>query len=304
MHTLISTWEFSFRGAGKGLALLKDGGCAGDAVTTVITDVEDDPDYKSVGYGALPGRDGRLTTDAAYMDGNVLRFGAIMSAEHIKNPILAAQKLCGRELNYQLAGKGAEDFAVAQGLEMRDMRTPQAMERWKKALGVEAEKANDDSHDTVCVLALDDEGRMIAGTSTSGLFMKEPGRVGDTPIVGSGFYCDARYGAAAATGTGEEIMRGCLSYEIVSQMKNGADATTACRRAVDGLCERLTQLGHPIGDISVIALKADGTYGAGTTRECFPFVAGHETATLYATEKSTGKIWETSSSEIQRSKQK
>ena len=135
-------------------------------------------------------------------------------------------------------------------------------------------------HDTVCVLALDECGSMVAGTSTSGLFMKQPGRVGDSPIIGSGFYCDARYGAAAATGLGEDIMRGCLSYEIVSLMRSGLSAQKACEQAVKTLSERKIQLGEDAGSISVIALSPNGETGAATTLPVFPFVCGKDGETV------------------------
>ena len=124
---------------------------------------------------------------------------------------------------------------------------------------------------------------MVAGTSTSGLFLKKPGRVGDSPIIGSGFYCDARCGAAAATGLGEDIMRGCLSYEIVSRMRDGADPKSACEGALQALSRRKAELGEDAGSISVIALSPEGTFGAATTLPVFPFAAGAgEGVRLYA----------------------
>ena len=124
------------------------------------------------------------------------------------------------------------------------------------------------------MLALDIAGRMVAGTSTSGLFLQEPGRVGDSPSVGSGFYCDARYGAAAATGLGEDVMRGCLSYEIVSLMRRGAGAQEACEEALRGLVDRKHVLGEEPGSISLIALSSQGDFGASTTLDVFPFATG------------------------------
>ena len=267
----------SFAGVGNAWALLKDGAPAGDGVVRAITPVEDEPAFCSVGYGGLPDREGRVMTDAAFMDGSTLRMGAVMSAEGIKNPILAARLLCGRETNCLLAGRGAERFALEKGLEMRDMLTESSRARWLDALAEGRKKLTAYAgHDTVCVLALDREGHMAAGTSTSGLFMKDPGRVGDSPVIGSGFYCDDRYGAAAATGLGEDIMRGCLSYEIVSLMKRGASPRDACREAVEGLSRRKKELGEDGGSFSVIALAPDGSFGAATTLDLFPFAAGND----------------------------
>lgn len=277
MYAIIGTWSMCFDGLDEARALLMRGQSAGDAVERAITRVEDDPAYVSVGYGGLPARDGRVLLDAGYMDGSALRYGGVMAAENIQNPIRAARLLCGRETNCLLCGRGAEQFAISAGLPMRDMRTRESAARWREALQALRDEAPLNAyrgHDTVCVLALDGEGRMVAGTSTSGLFLKEPGRVGDSPIVGSGFYCDARCGAAAATGLGEDIMRGCLSYEIVSLMRRGASAQAACEEALRGLTERKRALGEDAGSISLIALSADGAFGAATTLDVFPFVTG------------------------------
>ena len=275
MYSIIGTWKMSMAGVRQAAWLLADGGFAGDAVETAIVDVEDNPEFSSVGYGGLPDRDGHVMTDCAYMDGNSLRMGAAMSVEHVANPIRLARKICGRETNCLLAGRGAEEAAVALGLPLRDMRTKKCLEAWraetaKKEIRLDAYRG----HDTVCVLALDQQGRMVAGTSTSGLFMKDPGRVGDSPVIGSGFYCDARFGAAAATGLGEDIMRGCLSYEIVSLMRRGASPLDACREALTFLSARKIELGEDAGSISVIAMNAQGETGAATTLEVFPYAAG------------------------------
>ncbi len=299
MHAVIGTWKMSFAGVSQANEQLKNGGSAGDAVQQAIMCVEDEPSYTSVGYGGLPDHDGHVMTDAAYMNGNTLRFGAVMSAENIRNPIRAARALCGRETNCLLAGRGAEQFAVENGLPMRDMRTDESLKQWRKALRQENRKIDAyNEHDTVCVLALDEDGSLIAGTSTSGLFLKQPGRVGDSPIIGSGFYADMRYGAAAATGLGEDIMRGCLSYEIVSLMRAGMSPQKACETAVKELSERKIQLGEDAGSISVIALSPIGAFGAATTLPVFPFVAGNENGvSIYAARPAENGMEITVSSE-------
>ncbi len=299
MHAVIGTWKMSFAGISQANEQLKNGGSAGDAVQQAIMCVEDEPSYTSVGYGGLPDHDGHVMTDAAYMNGNTLRFGAVMSAENIRNPIRAARALCGRETNCLLAGRGAEQFAVENGLPMRDMRTDESLKQWRKALRQENRKIDAyNEHDTVCVLALDEDGSLIAGTSTSGLFLKQPGRVGDSPIIGSGFYADMRYGAAAATGLGEDIMRGCLSYEIVSLMRAGMSPQKACETAVKELSERKIQLGEDAGSISVIALSPTGAFGAATTLPVFPFVAGNENGvSIYAARPAENGMEITVSSE-------
>ena len=81
------------------------------------------------------------------------------------------------------------------------------------------------------MIALDSEKKMVAGTSTSGLFMKKRGRVGDSPLSGSGFYVDSEVGGASATGLGEDLMKGCISYEIVRLMKEGYHPQEAADKA-------------------------------------------------------------------------
>ncbi len=265
----------SLRGVREAEEILRGGAPAGDAAERAVIRVEDDPAYTSVGYGGLPDRDGHVMTDAAWMDGRSLRLGAGMSVEDVANPILLARRLCGRETNCVLAGRGAEQAAVAMGLPMRDMRTEASMARWRKERAEMPDRLTAyTGHDTVCVLALDEGGGMVAGTSTSGLFLKDPGRVGDSPIIGSGFYCDALTGAAAATGLGEDIMRGCLSYEAVSLMRRGASPEEACAEALGMLVRRKLALGEDAGSVSLIALDREGAFGAATTLEVFPFAVG------------------------------
>lgn len=292
MYAIIGTWKMCAAGLYEACGMLRDGASAGDAAVHAIMRVEDDPAYTSVGFGGLPDQTGRVILDAAYMDGNTLRMGGVMSVENVKNPILLARALCGRETNCLLAGRGAEQAAIEQGLDMCDMRTGNSLRRWREAVQKENEPLTAyRGHDTVCVLALDDSGRMVAATSTSGLFMKAPGRVGDSPIIGSGFYCDARFGAAAATGLGEDIMRGCLSYETVSLMKRGRTPKEACEEALRGLSRRKLELGEDEGSISLIALSPEGAFGAATTLPVFPFAAGDASgAALYAVDHSDSPV--------------
>lgn len=285
MVAMIGTWKMCYAGLREAYEGLQRGGTVRDAVELAVTRVEDNPAYGSVGYGGLPARDGHVTLDAAYMDGQTLRYGGVLCVENVRNPIRAAIRLSERKINCLLAGRGAEAFAVEQGLPLRDMRTEASQTRWRKALRADpATREAYRGHDTVCVLALDASGGMAAGVSTSGLFMKEPGRIGDSPVIGSGFYCDARYGAAAATGLGEDVMRGCLSYEVVARMREGATPQQACDAALQPLRARLRELGEPDGGISLIALNPAGQHGAATTIELFPFAAagGDEAPALYA----------------------
>ena len=285
MFAIIGTWRMSFPYVCRGRDLLAKGSSASDAVVAAVMGVEDDPTVNSVGCGGLPDATGKITLDSGYMNGDTLRYGGVINVENVKNPILASRLLSSRTRDCLLCGKGAELFARENGLEFADLHTDTEQKMFKEAeASGQVFTADDFNHDTVCVIAVDEGGHMIVGTSTSGLFMKKPGRVGDTPIIGSGFYCDSRYGGAAATGEGEEIMRGCLSYEAVSLMRRGASPEDACREAVEQLQKRRAQLGDDPAKMSLIALAPDGRFGAATTKEVFPFGYGNGDGTrLYKT---------------------
>ena len=275
MASIIGTWRMSYDSVAEAYRRLCGGESAMNAVEYAVAEVEKNPAFTSVGYGGLPARDGQVYLDAGWMDGNTLRCGAVLSVRHISSPVKAARLLCGRAKNWMLCGEGAEAFAIAAGIPVMDMRTDNSVHRWRERLADEISAAGAyDGHDTVCVIAKDDEGHLIVGTSTSGLFMKEPGRVGDTPIAGSGFYADAEAGAAAATGLGEDIMRGCLSYETVARMRAGDNVQHAVETALQTYMMRRDRMGEETENISLIAMDAAGNVGAATSMESFPFAAG------------------------------
>jgi N4-(beta-N-acetylglucosaminyl)-L-asparaginase len=122
------------------------------------------------------------------------------------------------------------------------------------------------------MVCLDKAGHMTAATSTSGLFMKKRGRVGDSPISGSGFYVDSSIGGATATGLGEDIMKGCLSYEVVRLMGEGMHPQEACEKVVADFSRKLVEKRGKAGEISIAAMNNKGEWGVGTNVE-FSFVA-------------------------------
>jgi N4-(beta-N-acetylglucosaminyl)-L-asparaginase len=115
---------------------------------------------------------------------------------------------------------------------------------------------------------------MAIGVSTSGLFMKRSGRVGDSPIIGSGFYVDSLVGGAAATGVGEDIMKGCLSYETVRLMKEGMNPQQACERALSNHNDTLIIKKGNTGSMSIIAMNSNGEWGVATNKAEFSFIIG------------------------------
>lgn len=268
----ISTWSMSYDGLVKAGEMLKQGADAGDAVENLIKEVESYPLYKSVGYGGLPNENGVVQMDAAFMNGDTLAQGSVAAIENVKHAVSVARKLSLNKTNSFLVGEGATKFAMKNGFEMTNMLTERAKAIWQEKVKEQAQSGLHpyDGHDTVGALTLDQAESMAAATSTSGLFMKKEGRIGDSPLSGSGFYADSNIGAAAATGLGEDIMKGCLSYEIVRKMAGGMSPQQACDATLYPFCHDLKQRYGQVGEISLIALNNKGEWGVATNVE-FPF---------------------------------
>lgn len=266
---MIATWKMSLEGVRKADDILK---CEDDrrhALAEAIMDVENNPAYHYVGYGGYPNMDGEVETDASYMDGNTMKFGAVAGMKGIANPILVAMKLSENTKDIFLCGEGAKRYALENGFDENEMSSPEA-----KAF-YEEHCPSFEAHDTVCMIAMDSKG-LSTGVSTSGLPFKHAGRVGDSPVIGSGFYCDSETGAACATGNGEDVMRGSLCLHVVMNMKQGMDVQPAVETALFNHIERLERAGYRTGDISVIAMDNKGNRGVATNREDFPFVVCDE----------------------------
>ncbi|MEC1522130.1 N(4)-(beta-N-acetylglucosaminyl)-L-asparaginase [Neobacillus niacini] len=271
---IIATWRMAKEGVEAASDLLKEGGSSGDAVEIAVGMVEDYPLYKSVGYGGLPNENGEVELDAAFMDGDTLSIGAVAGIRDYKNPVSIARRLSKDRFNSFLVGNGAEEYAHKNGFERRNMLTDRARKLWEKRVKEIREKnlSPYDGHDTVGMVSVDSKGQMASATSTSGLFMKKRGRVGDSPLSGSGFYVDSNIGGASATGLGEDLMKGCVSYEVVRLMKEGVPPQTAAERVVYQFTRYLTEKSGKAGAMSVIAMNNRGEWGVGTNVE-FSFAA-------------------------------
>lgn len=271
MWGMIATWRMALEGVTKGCEMLKENGDAGDAIETAIKEVEDFPFYKSVGYGGLPNEEMEVELDAAYMDGTTFDLGAVAAVKDFANPISIARRLSKEKVNNLLVGEGAEKFAHKEGFERKNMLTDRAKIHYKNRVKevTELEIKPYSGHDTVGMVCLDNNAHMTAATSTSGLFMKKKGRVGDSPISGSGFYVDSEIGGASATGLGEDLMKGCISYEIVRLMGEGMHPQEACETAVNKLDKELIRRRGKAGDLSLIALNNKGEWGCATNIEGF-----------------------------------
>ena len=293
MWGIIATWRKAVEGITKASEMLKEGANAGDAIETAIREVEDFPYYKSVGYGGLPNEEMVVELDAAYMDGDTLDIGAIAAIKDFANPVSIAKRLSKEKVNNLLVGEGAEKFAHKEGFERKTMLTDRAKIHYKNRLKEikDLEIKPYSGHDTVGMVCLDANGKMTSATSTSGLFMKKSGRVGDSPISGSGFYVDSKVGGASATGLGEDLMKGCVSYEIVRLMKEGMHPQDACEKAVNMFDLELKERRGKAGDMSLVAMNNKGEWGVATNIEGFSFAVAteNEEPTVYLTKNVDGK---------------
>lgn len=291
MWGIIATWRMAVEGITKATEELETGGDAGNAIETAIREVEDFPYYKSVGYGGLPNEEMEVELDAAFMDGNTLSIGAVAAIKDFANPVSIAKRLAEEKVNNVLVAEGAEKFAHKEGFERKNMLTGRAKIHYRKRVKELSQEIKPYSgHDTVGMVCLDQSGKMTAATSTSGLFMKKKGRVGDSPIAGSGFYADSKVGGASATGLGEDLMKGCISYEIVRLMKEGMHPQLACETAVNKLHAELIKRRGEAGDLSVIAMNNEGEWGVATNIEGFSFAVAtqKEAPTVYLTKNVDG----------------
>ncbi|WP_282709983.1 N(4)-(beta-N-acetylglucosaminyl)-L-asparaginase [Lancefieldella sp. Marseille-Q7238] len=282
MWGIIATWRMALEGVSGAACMLAEGESAGDAVEAAVRKVEDFPYYKSVGFGGLPNAEGDVELDAGFMDGDTLAFGSVGALKDFANPVSIARALSQTTANCVLMGEGAEKYAARQGFERKTMLTDRARIRYMNRLKTDGGTAIHTDlkpyagHDTVGMVCLDAKGTIASATSTSGLFMKRPGRIGDSPICGAGLYADSCRGGATVTGLGEDCMRGCISYEVVRLMGEGLRPQEACEQAVAALDEKLRRVRGSAGDLSIVAMNAQGAWGAATNIDGFSFVVATE----------------------------
>jgi len=248
----------------EGWRVLERGGSAVDAVEAAVTSMEDDPAFDA-GRGSFLTRDGRVQLDALLMDGATLRAGGVACVERIRNPIQAARLVLDRSPHVYFVGPGAEAFAGAQGMALIDNaelvldrergRLAEAQARELKGAPDQTFSGHEDSHDTVGAVALDAEGRLAAATSTGGTLNKEPGRVGDSSLIGCGCYADNASAAVSLTGWGEPIMKLVLGKWATDRVLAGRSPEQVAPEAMAYLLRRAG--GHG----GIILLAPDGRYG-------------------------------------------
>ena len=262
---VIATWPFGQTAVKTAAPLLQAGKPALDAALAGAQAVEDDPNVHSVGFGGLGNAVGTVQLDACVMDGQTLNCGAVAGLENIRHPAAVARRVMEKTPHVLLVGQGAQQFAIQQGFPLETLLTPESVAEWeKKRPRAKQEPARED-HDTVTVLALDRKGSLGGVCTTSGLAFKLPGRVGDSPIIGSGLYVDNTAGAAGATGVGEEVVRIGGSLLMVEAMRAGKTPQEACELAVRRLNAVAVRRGVHPAHVAFLALDPRGRIGAACT---------------------------------------
>lgn len=246
-----------------GQRMLEDGRSALDVVTEAVRLLEECPLFNA-GIGAVYTRDETHELDACVMDGNTLNAGAVAGVSHLRNPILAARLVMEHSPHVMMIGEGAENFAIAQGMERVSADIFSTPERYAQLLAARTagETVLDHSASpldennkmgTVGAVALDMFGNLAATASTGGMTNKLPGRVGDSPLVGAGCYANNASVAVSCTGTGEVFIRALAAYDIAALMDyGGLSLSEACERVV---MEKLPALG---GSGGLIAIDHEG----------------------------------------------
>lgn len=262
---VLSTWDFGIKANEEAWKILSKGGRALDAVEKGVRLCEDDPKERSVGFGGRPDRDGKVTLDACIMDENA-NIGSVACLEFIKNPISVARAVMEKTPHVMLVGDGALEFALSQGFKKENLLVPDSEKEWKEWLKTSEYKpvVNIENHDTIGMIALDENGNLSGACTTSGMAFKMHGRVGDSPIIGAGLYVDNEIGAATATGHGEEVIRTCGTHLVVELMRQGKTPQRACEEAVRRIHKFIFQRGKNPKDLQIgfIALNKNGDYGA------------------------------------------
>jgi N4-(beta-N-acetylglucosaminyl)-L-asparaginase len=262
-----------------------------DAAVAGVAIPEGDPNDVTVGYGGLPNEDGVVQLDAAVMDGTTMRAGAVAAIERIKHPAQVALEVMRRTTRILIVGEGALRFARAYGFPEEDLLTPRSRKiwlYWKENAAPnddwlpDAKEATDPDIlwyikkygdadfrpcGTIHLSACDAAGRLGCCTTTSGLFFKMSGRVGDSPLVGDGLYCDADVGSAGGTGHGESNIIACGAHTVVEFMRNGKAPEAACLATLERVVRntRLDYLkdakGRPKNNLALYALNRGGEVG-------------------------------------------
>jgi len=270
-----------------GYAVLAHGGASIDAVEATLRVLEDTGQFDA-GKGSYYTQEGVPEMDAAIMDGHTLSTGAVASVQHIANPIHLARLVMEKTPHVLLVGRGAEEFAKSQGIELVSPYYFYSEREWRRYQQANPARENkeksalpgDEEHGTVGAVALDQAGNLAAGTTTGGTARKMPGRVGDSPIIGAGTYANNASCAVSATGTGEYFLRNIVAADICERVRY---LHIPLEQAANDVV--MKELAEQHGDGGVIALDPHGNVAT-------PFnTSGMLTGTVRTDGKITLKGW-------------
>ncbi len=253
-----------------GWAVLSNGGHALDAIEAAITVLEDDPVFDA-GYGSHLNLDGYVECDAILMYGATLRAGAVAGLRRVRNPIQAARAVLEKCPHMMLISEGAERFVHEQGIPLCDpeeLISPAERKAWERCRMDSHATEHHRGHEqgTVGAVALDDQGHLFAATSTGGTCCKLPGRVGDSPLIGSGCYADSETGGVSSTGSGEAIMKVVLAKSACDFLRPaGSNPTRAAQAAVQLLAQR----GKGTGGLILLDKNGNPGYAFNTPRMAY-----------------------------------
>ena len=268
----VSIWPRGHEVNAVAVKMLTEGGHCLDAIEAALRFSEDDVRDESTGVGGLPNRAGEVELDAAIMFAPEGRAGGVGALKDTRYAISVARRVMEKTPHLLLVGEGAKEFAREEGFPEFDLVTERARGKWEE-WKAESERPRAGGHDTMGTIAIDRQGRLGVGVTTSGTGFKFPGRVGDSPIPGAGLYCQAGVGGAMATGIGEEAMRVCATFLVVELMRGGAEPEEACRQALLRL-RALHAVNAQIAgrQLCLAALRVDGAAGgAGLNRPGFAY---------------------------------
>lgn len=266
---VISTWRTGVNANEAAWEVLSRGGYALDAVEVGVKVEEANKDNRTVGIGGYPDREGKVTLDACIMDERG-ECGSVAFLQNIRHPVSVARKVMEESPHCMLVGEGAKLFALEHGFVEEDLLTPEAEAEWEKWLNQKKykPKVNIENHDTIGMLALDEQGRISGACTTSGAAWKMHGRVGDSPIIGAGLFIDPAIGGAVATGLGEEVIKTAGSHLVVEMMRAGHSPQVACKIATQRIIERSSDNREDV-QVAYLALNKEGAYGGYSIVEGF-----------------------------------
>jgi len=265
---VIATWHVE-NATAKAMEILQNGGTALDAVEQGCMVEEADIKNKSVGKGGLPDREGNVTLDACIMnkDGDC---GSVVYLQNITHAVSIARKVMEDTPHVMLAGKGAEQYAYELGFKKENLLTDSSKKSWKEWKKKSKYKPiiNIENHDTIGMLAIDKNGDISGACTSSGLAYKMAGRVGDSPIIGSGLFIDNEIGGCVATGLGEEVVKTVGSFLVVELMRQGKSPQEACEVAISRIVKKPNS-DYENFQVGYIAVNKQGDTGSYSIHQWF-----------------------------------